>query len=118
MGSISKILVPVDNSSYSEVALQAAQNIAKAFNASLYVHHVSENSSSTDEIRTKAKNILNDLPHTLALGEVLAVAQAPGDVGGVAGHQNASAGRAIISSDPVFSLARCAPVSGSSRSTK
>lgn len=68
MGSISKILVPVDNSSYSEVALQAAQNIAKAFNASLYVHHVSENSSSTDEIRTKAKNILNDLPHTFSEG--------------------------------------------------
>lgn len=61
--SISKILVPVDSSSCSVVALKAAITMANAYKASLYVHHVTENNSSED-VRSMLTTVIGATPHT------------------------------------------------------
>ncbi|MBP9185724.1 MAG: universal stress protein [Bacteroidia bacterium] len=60
---INKIIVPVDTSSNSTMALKAALSLALAYKASLYVHHVSEETSS-DEVKQKVASVLGSTPHT------------------------------------------------------
>jgi len=62
--TLSKILVPVDASKNSTVALKAAQSIAKAYQASLYVHHVTESSSLSEEVKSNVASILQGTSHT------------------------------------------------------
>lgn len=62
--TISKILVPVDASQYSTVALKAAQAIANAYKASLYVHHVAETSSTSEDVKSNVAAALNGTVHT------------------------------------------------------
>ena len=60
---ITKIIVAVDTSSCSTMALKAALSLANAYRASLYVHHVTEDSTS-DEVRQKVASVLGTTPHT------------------------------------------------------
>jgi len=48
---ITKILAAVDASNSSMVALSAAAHLAKAFQASLYVHHVVENVAVAEQVK-------------------------------------------------------------------
>lgn len=60
---ITKIVVAVDTSSCSTMALKAALSLAKAYHASLYVHHVTEGSTS-EEVKQKVASVLGSTPHT------------------------------------------------------
>ncbi len=60
---ITKIIVAVDTSSCSTMALKAALSLANAYRASLYVHHVTEDSTS-DEVRQKVASVLGTTPHS------------------------------------------------------
>lgn len=62
--SITKILVPVDATNYSMMALKAAQTIAKAYQAALYVHHVNESSTSSEEVKSNVASTLDGMQHT------------------------------------------------------
>ncbi|TAE86407.1 MAG: universal stress protein [Bacteroidetes bacterium] len=67
--SINKILVPVDASNCSTVALKAAISLAKAYQASLYVHHVIENADVAEKVKQESKHLLGDSAYQYTEGK-------------------------------------------------
>lgn len=64
--NIQKILIPVDSSSCSVTALQAAKSLNAFYKASLFIHHVEESGASSAEIRSKADQILGASAYTFS----------------------------------------------------
>lgn len=61
--SIQKILVPVDASNCSTVALKVAISIANAYQAALYVHHVIENTAISEQVKKDSLTLLDGVNH-------------------------------------------------------